>query len=85
MDNDRIDLDDQGGSLSLSRKAPGLTKAFAGAGRDVKNGGKTMDLDLAAFLLDSNEKLNGKGNFVYFGNKASACGSVASQGRQPDR
>jgi stress response protein SCP2 len=51
----------------------------------VKSGGKTMDLDLAAFLLDSNEKLNGKGNFVYFGNKASACGSVASQGRQPDR
>jgi tellurium resistance protein TerD len=46
----------------------------------VKSGGKTMDLDLAAFLLDSNEKLNGKGNFVYFGNKASACGSVASQG-----
>ena len=39
-----------------------------------------MDLDLAAFLLDTNEKLDGKGNFVYFGNKASACGSVASQG-----
>ena len=75
----------KGESLSLSRKAPGLTKAFAGAGWDVKSGGKTMDLDLAAFLLDSNEKLNGKGNFVNFGNKASACGSVASQGRQPDR
>ncbi|MBP3955370.1 TerD family protein [Gemmata sp. G18] len=70
----------KGESISLTKKAPGLTKVFAGAGWDVKKAGATMDLDLAAFMLDANGKLSGKGYFVYFGNKASACGSVASQG-----
>jgi len=51
---------------------------FAGAGWDPKSG-KSMDLDLAAFLLIDG-KLNGKGNFVFFGNKTSACGSTASRG-----
>src|SRR3954451_9101151 len=69
----------KGETVSLTKKAPGLAKVFAGAGWDPKQG-KTMDLDLAAFLLDANGKLSGKGNFVYFGSKTSACGSVASQG-----
>jgi len=70
----------KGETVSLTKKAPGLTKVFAGAGWDMKKEGATMDLDLAAFLLDANDKLNGKGNFVYFGNKTSDCGSVASRG-----
>jgi tellurium resistance protein TerD len=69
----------KGDTVSLTKKAPGLTKVFAGAGWDPKQG-KTMDLDLAAFLLDANGKLPGKGGFVYFGSKVSACGSVASRG-----
>lgn len=70
----------KGESVSLTKKAPGLTKVFAGAGWDMKKEGATMDLDLAAFLLDADNKLNGSGNFVYFGHKTSACGSVASRG-----
>jgi tellurium resistance protein TerD len=70
----------KGESVSLTKKAPGLTKVFAGAGWDMKNAGASMDLDLAAFMLDANGKLSGKGNFVYFGNKTSACSSVASRG-----
>lgn len=69
----------KGESVSLTKKAPGLTKVFAGAGWDVKKDGPEMDLDLAAFLLDSNGKLAG-GNFVFYNNKTSACGSVASTG-----
>lgn len=69
----------KGESVSLTKKVPGLTKVFAGAGWDPKQG-KTMDLDLAAFMLDANGKLEGKGGFVYFGAKTSACGSVASRG-----
>lgn len=67
----------KGESVSLTKKTPGLTKVFAGAGWDVKKAGATMDLDLAPFMPDTNGKLSGEG---YFGNKASACGSVASQG-----
>jgi tellurium resistance protein TerD len=70
----------KGESISLTKKAPGLTKVFAGAGWDMKKEGASMDLDLAAFLLDANGKLNGKGNFVYFGHKVSDCKSVASRG-----
>lgn len=70
----------KGESVSLTKKSPGLTKVFAGAGWDMKKAGATMDLDLAAFMLDTNGKLSGKGYFVYFSNKASVCGSVASQG-----
>lgn len=70
----------KGEIVSLTKKAPGLTKVFAGAGWDMKKAGATMDLDLAAFMLDTNGKLSSKGYFVYFGNKASVCGSVASQG-----
>ena len=70
----------KGETVSLTKKAPGLTKVFAGAGWDMKKEGASMDLDLAAFLLDANGKLNGKGNFVYFGHKESACKSVASRG-----
>lgn len=70
----------KGETVSLSKKAPGLTKVFAGAGWDMKNEGASMDLDLAAFMLDSNNQLQGKGNFVYFGNKTSADGSTASRG-----
>lgn len=70
----------KGDVVSLTKKAPGLTKVFAGAGWDMKKEGATMDLDLAAFLLDKDGKLKGKENFVYFGHKASGCGSVASRG-----
>ena len=69
----------KGDVVSLTKKSPGLKSVFAGAGWDVKKEGASMDLDLAAFLLSSGT-LAGKGNFVYFGNKTSACGSVASRG-----
>src|SRR4051794_19772457 len=77
--NDVVSMS-KGDIVSLTKKAPGLTKVFAGAGWDMKKNGPTMDLNLAAFLLDANGKLKGSGNFVYFGHKTSACGSVASRG-----
>lgn len=77
--NDTVSMT-KGDVVSLTKKSPGLTKVFAGAGWDAKQEGKSMDLDLAAFLLDANGKVSGKGYFVYYGNKVSACGSVASRG-----
>lgn len=70
----------KGESIDLTKTTPGLAKVFAGAGWDVKNGGPTMDLDLCAFLVDENGKMSDQKNFVYFNNKTSPCGSVASRG-----
>lgn len=70
----------KGETIDLTKITPGLKKVFAGAGWDVKTGGPTMDLDLVAFLVDVNGKLTNDNNFVYFNNKKSGCGSVASRG-----
>lgn len=70
----------KGETFDLTKAAPGLSKVFAGAGWDVKTGGPTMDLDLCAFLVNADNKLESAQNFVYFNNKKSPCGSVASRG-----
>ncbi len=70
----------KGECFDLTKAAPGLSKVYAGAGWDVKSGGPTMDLDLVAFLVDANGKLSNEKNFIYFNNKKSPCGSVASRG-----
>lgn len=70
----------KGETFDIAKSAPGLTSVFAGAGWDVKDGGPTMDLDLVAFLVDENGKMADAKNFVYFNNKKSPCGSVASRG-----
>jgi tellurium resistance protein TerD len=70
----------KGETVSLTKAVPGLTKVFVGAGWDAKKDGSTMDLDLAAFLLDENGKLSGAANFVYYGHKKSGDGAVASRG-----
>lgn len=70
----------KGETFDLSKAAPGLSKVYAGAGWDVKAGGPTMDLDLCAFLVDANGKMSNDKNFVFFNNKKSPCGSVASRG-----
>lgn len=69
----------KGESLNLTKAAPTLTKVTAGAGWDVAANGPSMDLDLVAFMLTQG-KLAKDQNFIYFGNKTSPCGSVASSG-----
>lgn len=70
----------KGETFDIAKAAPSLTKLFAGAGWDVKSGGPTMDLDLCAFMVDENGKMVDTKNFIYFNNKKSPCGSVASRG-----
>jgi tellurium resistance protein TerD len=70
----------KGETFDIAKAAPGLTKVAAGAGWDVKTGGPSMDLDLCAFLVDENGKMSDAKQFVYFNNKKSPCGSVASRG-----
>lgn len=49
---------EKGGVLDLTKVAPSLKKVIVGAGWDVNNFGKdSYDLDISAFLLDSNRRV----------------------------
>lgn len=44
--------------LDLTKREPGLTKVTLGAGWDVAQVGQDFDLDIAAFLLDANGRID---------------------------
>lgn len=55
--------------LDLTKRNPGLKKVTLGAGWDVSYGGVDFDIDIAAFLLDENNKFNTVSNVIFFNNK----------------
>ncbi|WP_290061929.1 TerD family protein [Paraclostridium bifermentans] len=55
--------------LDLTKRNPGLKKVTLGAGWDISNGGFDFDIDIAAFLLDANNKFNTVSNVIFFNNK----------------
>ena len=57
--------------LDLTKKEPGLQQVMLGAGWDVANNGQDFDLDISAFLLDQNNKVNSVENVVFFNNKSA--------------
>ena len=56
--------------LDLTKRNQGLKKVMLGAGWDTSNSGSDFDLDIAAFLLDANNKFNTVSNVIFFNNKA---------------
>ena len=54
--------------LDLTKRNPGLKRVKLGAGWDISNNGFDFDLDIAAFLLDSNNKFNTVSNVIFFNN-----------------
>jgi tellurium resistance protein TerD len=73
----------KGGNVSLTKEAgeAGLTKLTVGLGWDARvTDGAKFDLDASAFLAGSNGKVRSDSDFVFYGNKKSACGSVESLG-----
>ena len=67
--------------LDLTKRNPGLKKVSLGAGWDLANNGLDYDLDIAAFLLDSNNKFNTVSNIIFFNNKESQGISLAGDNR----
>lgn len=66
----RITLDlNKNDVLDLTKRNPGLKKVVLGAGWDISNNGSDFDLDIAAFLLDSNNRFNTVENVIFFNNK----------------
>ncbi len=56
--------------LDLTKREPGLKKVTLGAGWDIANMGSSFDLDIAAFLLNSQGKVTlDPLNVVFFNNK----------------
>lgn len=58
--------------LNLTKKEPGLEKVVLGAGWDISLNGSTFDLDISAFLLGQNGKVNNVNeDIIYFNNMNS--------------
>ena len=55
--------------LDLTKKNPGLRNVKLGAGWDISTNGSDFDLDIAAFLLNRNNKFNDVSNVIFFNNK----------------
>ena len=60
--------------LDLTKKNPGLKKVILGAGWDVANNGADFDLDIAAFLLNANGKVQNIPDDVIFFNNMQGQG-----------
>ena len=60
--------------LDLTKKNPGLKRVMLGAGWDISNNGSDFDLDIAAFLLNSNNKVQNIPDDVIFFNNMQGQG-----------
>ncbi|MEU6944916.1 TerD family protein [Streptomyces sp. NPDC046316] len=72
---------DKGGSVSLSKEAPGLTAVLVGLGWDVRTTtGTDYDLDASALLVNDAGKVASDRHFVFYNNLTSPDGSVEHTG-----
>ncbi|MCR8743853.1 TerD family protein [Romboutsia lituseburensis] len=67
--------------LDLTKRNPGLKKVTLGAGWDISNGGVDFDIDIAAFMLDANNKFNTVSNIIFFNNKQGQGVSLSGDNR----
>ncbi len=71
----------KGGSVSLTKAAPGLTKVFVGLGWDARTtSGADFDLDAVALILGNNGKVLNDQHFIFFNNLKSPDGAVEHTG-----
>lgn len=71
----------KGGSLSLSKEAPGLVRTRIGLGWDARStDGADFDLDASALLLNAEGKVRSNDDFIFYNQLSSTDGSVVHQG-----
>ena len=71
----------KGGNVSLSKEAPGMKKIAMGLGWDARvTDGADFDLDASVFLVGENGKVRSDADFIFYGNKKAADGSVEHTG-----
>ena len=67
--------------LDLTKRNPGLKRVMLGAGWDLSNNGSDFDLDIAAFLLDANNRFNTVSNVIFFNNRVGQGIALAGDNR----
>ncbi len=71
----------KGGNINLSKTAPTMNKVDLGLGWNPRaTDGKAFDLDALAFLTGEDGKVRLDGEFIFFNQKVSPCGSVTHNG-----
>jgi tellurium resistance protein TerD len=71
----------KGQNISLTKTAPGLTKALVGLGWDARpTDGADFDLDAAALLVGADGKVRSDADFIFYNQTTDAAGSVTHQG-----
>jgi tellurium resistance protein TerD len=71
----------KGGTISLTKASPGLSKVFVGLGWDARTtSGADFDLDAVVFILGSNGRVLNDQHFIFFNNLISPDGSVEHTG-----
>ena len=71
----------KGGNINLSKTAPTMNKVDLGLGWNPRaTDGKAFDLDAVAFLTGEDGKVRLDGEFIFFNQKNSPCGSVNHKG-----
>lgn len=71
----------KGSNVSLSKEAPGLTKALVGLGWDLRaTDGAAFDLDASAFITGADGKVRSERDFIFYNNLRSADGSIEHTG-----
>ncbi|SIS41918.1 TerD family protein [Neptunomonas antarctica] len=71
----------KGGNVSLEKVAPGMTKMLLGLGWDSRaSDGTDFDLDASVFMVGADGKVRVDGDFIFYNNLKSACGSVEHTG-----
>ncbi len=71
----------KGGNLSLSKEAPGLTRAIVGLGWDARaTDGDDFDLDASAFALGANDHVRSDADFIFYNQLVGLGGAIEHTG-----
>jgi tellurium resistance protein TerD len=71
----------KGGNVSLSKTDPSLKNVIVGLGWDARpTAGADFDLDASAFMVKEDGKVRSDGDFIFYNQTKSACGSVEHTG-----
>lgn len=71
----------KGGSVSLSKSAPGLRKIRVGLGWDARDArGTALDLDASVFCLAGQGRVESSNDLIFYNNLKSVDGAIAHTG-----
>lgn len=71
----------KGGNVSLTKEAPGLSKAIVGLGWDPRvTDGTDFDLDASIFVCGEDGKVISDAHFIFYNNAKSPDGSIEHTG-----